>query len=182
MSKDIFVDLLQQLVESHGLKGSRSTTAREVLAITINIMAHNMSMRECMERFQHSTETISRYFSRCLTAIIKLSQNLIAPVDGQFTNTPAKILNDDRYMPYFKDCIGAIDGTHVDARIPVDEQVPYIGRHGYTSQNIMAVCDFDMTFTFVMAGWEGSAHDSRIFHSAITDRRWNFPHPPAGNV
>ncbi|KAK8938791.1 hypothetical protein KSP39_PZI011350 [Platanthera zijinensis] len=85
-------------------------------------------------------------------------------------------------MSYFKDCIGAINETHVNACIPVGEQVPYIGRHGYISQNIMVVCDFDMTFTFVMVGWEGSAYDSRISHNAITDRRWNFSHPPPGNV
>ncbi|KAK8942868.1 hypothetical protein KSP39_PZI009442 [Platanthera zijinensis] len=141
MSKQIFLDLLETLVSNYGLEGSRSTTTKEVLTITIYIMAHNLTMRECLERFQHSTETISRYFSKGLDALVKLSQDVIAPID-----------NDDRYMPYFKDCIGAIDGTHVDARIPVKKQVPYIGRHGFPTQNVMAVCDFDMSFTFVMPG------------------------------
>jgi hypothetical protein len=31
----------------------------------------------------------------------------------------------------------------------------------------MAACSFDMQFTFVWAGWEGSAHDTRIFYEAI---------------
>ena len=31
----------------------------------------------------------------------------------------------------------------------------------------MAACDFDLLFTFVMAGWEGAAHDTRIFLYAI---------------
>lgn len=43
---------------------------------------------------------------------------------------------------------------------------------------MLAICDFDMKFTYVYAGWEGSAHDSHILRAAQeTDPR--FPHPPA---
>lgn len=83
-------------------------------------------------------------------------------------------------MPYFKDCIGAIDGTHVAACVKPEEILPYIGRDGKPSQNIMVVCSFDMQFTFVLAGWEGSAHDSRIFEEARTTSKFHFPHPPPG--
>ena len=31
-----------------------------------------------------------------------------------------------------------------------------------------------------MAGWEGTAHDSRIFNAVTNDRNYNFPYPPAG--
>jgi hypothetical protein len=41
----------------------------------------------------------------------------------------------------------------------------------------MAVCDFDMCFTFVWPGWEGSAHDTRIFLEATRDPSLHFPHP-----
>ncbi|KAI0519970.1 hypothetical protein KFK09_007433 [Dendrobium nobile] len=77
-----------------------------------------------------------------------------------------------------QDCIGAIDGTHVDARVSTAEKVAYIGRCGSTTQNVMAVCDFNMCFTFVMSGWEGSAHDSRIFKFAIRNQQHKFPMPP----
>ncbi|XP_020583294.1 putative nuclease HARBI1 [Phalaenopsis equestris] len=83
-------------------------------------------------------------------------------------------------MPFFKDCIGAIDGTHVDARLNSEERVAYIGRCGAPTQNVMAVCDFNMCFTFVMAGWEGSAHDSRVFKFATRNLRHGFPYPPTG--
>ncbi|KAH1040562.1 hypothetical protein J1N35_042305 [Gossypium stocksii] len=74
----------------------------------------------------------------------------------------------------------AIDGTHIAAILPPNEQVPYIGRKGIPTQNVMAVCDFNMCFTFVMAGWEGSAHDTKIFLDAIRDPKYKFPHPPNG--
>ena len=44
----------------------------------------------------------------------------------------------------------------------------------------MATCDFDMCFTFVSAGWEGSAHDARVFLHAIQTPELNFPNPPEG--
>ncbi|KAK4258761.1 hypothetical protein QN277_005173 [Acacia crassicarpa] len=44
----------------------------------------------------------------------------------------------------------------------------------------MAVCDWDMCFTFVLAGWEGTAHDARVFREAIETPDMNFPHPPEG--
>jgi hypothetical protein len=56
-----------------------------------------------------------------------------------------------------QNCIGAIDGTHIDAKIKLDRQTPYRNRYGYPSQNVMAAVSFDMTFSYVAAGWEGSA-------------------------
>lgn len=180
MTQQVFIDLLQTLVQSHGLAGSRRICAREVLAITLYILLQNESMRATCERFQHSTETICRYFFIGIKSLVRLSRTIIKPIYMQFRDVPSHIMRDERYMPYFKDCIGAIDGTHVDARVPVEDQVAYIGRHDTTTQNVMAVCDFNMCFTFIVAGWEGSAHDSRIFNRAIADRDGNFPHPPQG--
>ena len=81
---------------------------------------------------------------------------------------------------FFKDCIGAIDGVHVPASLPQADQIPFIGRKKIPTQNVMAVCDFNMKFTFVYAGWEGSAHDSRVFSAALRDTEINFPKPSEG--
>nr|XP_043638653.1 uncharacterized protein LOC122609778 isoform X2 [Erigeron canadensis]XP_043638655.1 uncharacterized protein LOC122609778 isoform X2 [Erigeron canadensis] len=77
----------------------------------------------------------------------------------------------------FKDCIGAIDGTHVMASVREHEQPKYIGRKCYATQNIMAACDFNMCFTFAWAGWEGTSHDTRIFNEALRRPKVNFPCP-----
>ena len=77
-----------------------------------------------------------------------------------------------------QDCIGAIDGVHVQARITPQNQVPFIGRKGTPTQNIMAVCNFDMQFIYALAGWEGNAHDAHIFLSALRDPSANIPKPP----
>ena len=44
-----------------------------------------------------------------------------------------------------------------------------------------ATCSFDMQFTFVWAGWEGSAQDTRIFLEAIDNPHIKFPKLPEGS-
>ncbi|KAL4313864.1 hypothetical protein AHAS_Ahas15G0027700 [Arachis hypogaea] len=60
------------------------------------------------------------------------------------------------------------------------DQPKFIGRKGYPTQNIMAVCDWDMWFIFALPEWEDTAHDARVFDNAITAPTMNFLHPPPG--
>ena len=40
--------------------------------------------------------------------------------------------------------------------------------------------NFVMLFTFVYSGWEGSAHDSRVFYNVVTRPENKFSFPPLG--
>jgi hypothetical protein len=46
-------------------------------------------------------------------------------------------------------------------------QSAFRGRKHYTTQNVLAAVDFDLKFTYVLAGWEGSAHDVVILADAL---------------
>jgi hypothetical protein len=46
-------------------------------------------------------------------------------------------------------------------------QPAFRGRKHYTTQNVLAVVDFNLKFTYVLAGWEGSAHDALILADAL---------------
>jgi hypothetical protein len=82
-------------------------------------------------------------------------------------STHRKISTDPRFFPFFENCIGAIDGTHVPITISQEKQAPYRNRKGTLSQNVMLACDFDLNFTFISSGWEGSATDARVLRSAL---------------
>ncbi|POW12683.1 hypothetical protein PSHT_08029 [Puccinia striiformis] len=45
---------------------------------------------------------------------------------------------------------------------------PYQNRKGQLSQNVLGVVDFNMCFTYIVAGWEGCAHDANVLHHART--------------
>ncbi|TXG57137.1 hypothetical protein EZV62_018450 [Acer yangbiense] len=123
---------------------------------------------------------VSRYFDVMLDILYEMAKVMIKPLDPDFRSTPQEILSDSRYLPHFKDCIRAIDCVHVQASISPCDQVPYISRKGIPTQNVMAICNFDMQYTFACAWWEDSAHDSKVFLSALRDPQSNFPKPPNG--
>ncbi|KAL5581285.1 hypothetical protein UlMin_013727 [Ulmus minor] len=76
------------------------------------------------------------------------------------------------------DCVGAIDGTHIPCIVAVNLQAAYRNRKGFTSQNILVIVDFDMKFTYIVAGWEGSVHDARVLRDVLNDPAFSFPKPP----
>ena len=49
-----------------------------------------------------------------------------------------------------------------------EDAVRYRSRKSYTTQNVLVACSFDLKFTYVLPGWEGTASDSRIIKNALT--------------
>ncbi|GAV81547.1 LOW QUALITY PROTEIN: DDE_4 domain-containing protein [Cephalotus follicularis] len=96
--------------------------------------------------------------------MLKLYKYIVRSPDS----TPPEIMNSRRFYPYFKDCVGAIDGTHVHPSVPLEIQGRFHRRKGGTTQNVLAAITFDLKFTYVLAGLEGSAHDSFILNSALS--------------
>ena len=82
------------------------------------------------------------------------------------TQLSSRIANNPKYATYFSDCLGALDGTHIDAWVAPQDQPRYRNRKGQLTQNVLAVCNFDMQFTYILAGWEGSAHDTAVWRNA----------------
>ncbi|XBI57640.1 hypothetical protein VPH35_038999 [Triticum aestivum] len=76
----------------------------------------------------------------------------------------------------YTDCIGALDGTHIPAFVPENIANRFRGRKSYPTQNVLAVVDFDLRFTYVLAGWEGSTHDSEVLKAAL-NRTNGIPMP-----
>lgn len=76
--------------------------------------------------------------------------------------------------------IGVIDRMHMDVRVPKNRSIAYINCCGSPTKNVMEACNFQLCFTFNMAGWDESAQDSPIFKHAICDPKHNFLIPLVG--
>ena len=84
--------------------------------------------------------------------------------------TPPEIQKNPKFFPFFKDALGAIDGTHINCNATAEMRQAARDRKGGITQNCLAICGFDMKFYYIFSGWDGSAADSTMFYDArITD-------------
>ncbi|WVZ88820.1 hypothetical protein U9M48_035291 [Paspalum notatum var. saurae] len=180
MSTEVFMDLHDLLVRKYGLRASLHMSAYESLAIFLFICGGNESNRRSQNRFKHSGETISRKYDEVLNAIMAMAKDFIRPKNPNFPDVHSRIRDHRKAYPHFKDCISALDGTHIHVCLSPDDQIRFIGKSGIPTQNVLAVCDFDMRFTYVSTGQPGAMHDTSVLYSAIQVDDKFFPHPPRG--
>nr|AYC81222.1 transposase [Oryza sativa Indica Group] len=178
MSPEIFHALHDLLVSTYGLSSSNNVSSIESLTMFLWIVGGPQSFSQVESHFTRSLWTVHTKFHEVLKCLRKLAKNNITPRDTTFSTEHGR-LREDRFWPYFKDAIGAIDGSHISVVVLLDETISHTCHHGYTSQNVLAICDFDMRFIFAVAGWPGSAHDSRILSHALANFP-SFPMPPTG--
>lgn len=78
---------------------------------------------------------------------------------------PDEIRDSLDFWPFFKDCIGAIDGSHILAFVPESMWTRFQNWKGQILQNVLAVCSMNMEFLYMLPRWEGRTADSHIFES-----------------
>lgn len=82
------------------------------------------------------------------------------------SDVPPQIRNNPKFWPFFKDCLGAIDGSHIHSATSASERPSHMNRKGFISQNCLFICSFSLQFLYTLTGWEGSATDALIFEDA----------------
>ncbi|XP_028061231.1 uncharacterized protein LOC114264730 isoform X2 [Camellia sinensis] len=150
MEREVFYQLCDLLHTKYGLETGQRVSVQEQVAIFLYIVGGDTRNINTQERFQHSSETISKYFKNVLKAITMMFIDWVRPQPRNGVHP--YIRRKRKYYPHFKDCIGAIDGTHIKAYLSPDKQSRLIG-------------------------WEGSAHNTRIFLDTIRNPSYNFPKP-----
>ncbi|KAK9273745.1 hypothetical protein L1049_018555 [Liquidambar formosana] len=166
MSPEAFETLCNILQTSGRLTATRRATIEEQVSKFLYMLGHNVRNRVTSFFFYRSLETTSRHYHCVLRAIISLEDQFLKQPNR--SEVPPQILHSSRFFPYFKDCIGALDGTHVRVKVSPIDAPRYRGRKDYPTQNVLAACSFDLRFTYVLPGWEGTASDSRIIKNALT--------------
>jgi hypothetical protein len=79
------------------------------------VVTRNESNRAIQEHFQHSGETVHRYFYAALQAFVCLHEEVVLLPSPAIV--PGEIRWKTRFWLYIKDCIGALDGSHIRAHM-----------------------------------------------------------------
>lgn len=168
-----FLALSGWLKEKELVKDGHRLKVEEKLLIFLYICGQGASWRNIRYRCGHSQSKISSIFHEILEALLQLYSKVVLEPSRE---TPEEIRNNPQRASYFQDCIGALDGSQFKMWVPTKDQRRYRNRHGDLAQNVLAVVDFKLNFLYILAGWEGSAHDGRVLKDAI-NRGWA---PPEG--
>ncbi|PKA58315.1 hypothetical protein AXF42_Ash013040 [Apostasia shenzhenica] len=155
--------------------------AAERLAAFLRVIAQADSYCSVCEFFQHSLETVSRNFRQLLQGVLTLKDDFVVLPDSTTPCHP-HIRNNSHFYSYFKDILGAIDGTHVPAIVPVHKQNRYRNRKDFIFQNIIVAVSFDRQFVYVTTGWEGSAADMRVLKWATEQGGFSVPQSKFSNI
>ena len=163
---DEFVILWEQC-EEFGLKSSGVCPSGVKLLVFLHIITSDVSYLMVRELFQYSPRTITRIFHEVLRILSgPFYRAMVKPSTAEVQD---KVRSNKRFFPYFRNCVGAVDGTHIPIAVSHqnDAHVPWRNRKGHVTQNVLGVVDFDLNFRYVLAGWEGSAHDSLVIRNAV---------------
>ncbi|XP_014503249.1 protein ALP1-like [Vigna radiata var. radiata] len=165
MGPEAFINLCERLRTTELVKDVIRSIVEEQVAQFLHIIRHNVKNWSVAFFFHRSGATVSKQFHNVLDAIITLESEFLTQPSGDEVHP--YVLNNSRFYPYFKDCLGVIDVTHIRVRVPREDAPRFRGRKDWPTQNVFAACDFDMKFTYVLAGWEGTTSDFRILKNAL---------------
>ncbi|KAA0067988.1 retrotransposon protein [Cucumis melo var. makuwa] len=139
MDRRTFAILCHLLRNVAGLSSTEIVDVEEMVAMFLHVLAHDVKNRVIQREFE----------------LIKRP----VPVTSN--------CNDQRWK-CFENCLGALDRTYIKVNVPAGDRPTFRTRKGEIATNVLGVCDTKGDFVYVLAGWEGSAADSRILRDAIS--------------
>lgn len=161
----VFTLICNHMRKKNLLNDTTYTTVEHRMHIFLYITTTGASNRAAQERFQHSPESISRIFKTVLLAINTMAPEFMQTPTPNNTNLDLvlpEIQQNPKFFPFFKNCLGAIDGSLIPVYVAQKDAPVHRTRKGFTAQNVFIACSFDCTIQFSLAGWEGSAHDNTV--------------------
>ena len=137
--KHVYWKLVKELQLYAGLTHLKYVLLEEQVAMFLHFCETGGTLWDLQERFQHSPSTISKYGLHLVlmfcsfhndsysSIIYRILDMVVSPTfHNRYVKllpaeqTPPEIQNDPKLYPFFKDCRGAIDGTHIVAFVPDD--------------------------------------------------------------
>ena len=132
MDRATFIKLRVMMMDAGGLVNSLYICAGKKIMVLVQVL-RGYTNRQIKERRQHSGYTISKIIHEASDALIRCSSIVFQPaIVG--APIPSQIANSAKFTPYFDDCIGALDGTHIPALVPIEDQKAHRNRKKFISQ------------------------------------------------
>ncbi|XP_030762705.1 protein ALP1-like isoform X2 [Sitophilus oryzae] len=150
-------------------KKRRHISPQERLLITLHYLAEGCSMQEMAWNFRIGKATVHTIIKETCTVLWKRLRPIVLP-------QPTKKHFIKIEKEFFKrwnipNCIGAVDGKHINIIAPKHSGSAFFNYKKNFSIILMATCDAYYRFSMVDIGGAGAHHDSAIFRASCLGAR-----------
>lgn len=172
MSTDQFdelVTLLTPVIQKKNTNYRRAICVGERLAITLRYLATGDAFTTVAFNFRVGITTVA-------SIVVETSKALWDVLVEEYMPIPTvqgwrEIADRYRRLWHFPNCIGAIDGKHVQIQAPPNSGTLFFNYKGSFSIVLLAVVDADYKFTYLDIGGYGSNSDGGLFRASGLGRR-----------
>ncbi|CAL1672684.1 unnamed protein product [Lasius platythorax] len=177
------VYLLLEFLETSGFiplheSGKKKKSAELCLLMTLWFLNNKEPHRTLSNLFDMSLSSVFRIIRRVINWLVTIVPEVITWPEG---NNITKVSHKFQEIAGIRNCIGAIDGSHIYINKPEENGREYFNRKQCYSILLQAVTDSNMKFTNIYCGDPGSFHDvrmlrrSELFRVAELERENIFP-------
>ena len=172
MDRDTF-DVLLNLLHPSLLRQNTSLRdcipPEKVLALGLYRLAHGNSYSTIGANFGVGKSTVIEAVQDVTEAIFDLRNEYIKfPVTEAETIASIETFSDLSNLP---NVAGAIDGTHIEIKAPLESAVDYFSRYHQYDFIVQGVVNGQKLFLDFSAGFPGSLHDARVLRNSTLYRR-----------
>lgn len=149
------------------IPGKRSGWAVEIdLICFLYWLAETCSYRTISNLFDLPRSTVETIIHRMLDIILGL-RNVISnsALRDNYDEIGRQFCRRGK-TDIFRNCIGAIDGTHIRIKCPVNRHQEYFNYKYFYSIQAQTVATSQYLFSDVFVGYPGSVHDSRVLRNS----------------
>ncbi|GLV33182.1 uncharacterized protein CBL_10529 [Carabus blaptoides fortunei] len=143
-------------------------TPEPELAMTLLYLSQGASMQTVAWAYHVARCTVSIVIRETCTAICEVLFPIYLPTPS--VNDFCKIEEGFRHSWQFPICVGALDGKHINIRVPKMSGSEFFNYKKTFSIVLMASCDADLNFTMIDIGAYGSQSDGGIFNNSTFGR------------
>ena len=150
MSHPTFMELCEDLrpqLERKSTRMRRPISVETQMAVTLYYLSDEGRYRKVANAFGISRSSVSIIVRRVCAAI----SEYLGPSYVRLPTSEREVqqLVSQFYVCHgFPQCMGAIDGTHIPIKEPIENASDYTNRKGYTSVNVQATCDYNYVLYF----------------------------------
>ncbi|KAL3225456.1 hypothetical protein MRX96_025793 [Rhipicephalus microplus] len=166
---DVLHSLVKEKLTKDQCPSREPISSGERLALTLRYLSSGMLVRDAAMAFRVGIETAQRIIHKTCTVLweVLAPEYMKTPTEEEWLEIAAGFCN--RWQ--FPNCIGAVDGKHIQIKCPRNGGSLYFNYKGTHSIVLMAVVDSQYLFRLVNVGAPGRFSDGGIFQDSPIGER-----------